>query len=339
MQLFALGLSILPNHRIRWMDFARGICILLVLFVHASAAISVVPVVAPEFLMLINDLFAPFRMPFLMFLSGQLLHLSLRKNISSYIYGKVLAIVWPFFLWSLFIYAAEGRFTIEVIAKTPITAPSVLWYLWFLFSYYIISYFLHHLKVPIVPIVITCLILSSFATDILRVNRFLYLFAFFLLGHLASYYPSRVYLSRAALFVAVGGVISGSYLSAFHFPIKYNPIYAWAPISLIILSLHYAESYRATYASSALEWIGRNSIVFYVSHFGVQVLIARLLGIINVDSPRACYFITFFGALMVGCILQLMRSRFRGIAFLFDLREVLGQRVRNPFRRRGADNI
>lgn len=299
----------MASQRHLWMDFARGICILLVIFLHADPAMSRQGLAVPEAFDLVNRFLDPFRIPFLMLLSGMLLHKSLSKPDRDYVLGKFHLIFWPFLVWSMAVYAAEGRLTWEFVLKTPVTAPSVLWYLWFLCAYYLVALVLVRLRIPLVPVVLVCLVASEVLPSVLRMDRFAALLVFFLLGHLIARggfsMAGRGRLATLGLVAAV----TGGLLSVFYGKIKYDPLFIWAPVGLVGFVLWLAPAYRSSRATAAIEWIGRNSIVFYAAHFPLLIVTSGLLVQAGGRAPAAHY-LAIFGIAVVACAcLQAVRAR------------------------------
>jgi fucose 4-O-acetylase-like acetyltransferase len=306
------------------MDLARGLCILLVILGHAAYVTrDIAGLSFAQSFKIFNDFMDPFRIPFLMFLSGMLLHKSLGKPTREYVLGKFHLIFWPFLIWSLATYAAEDRFTVEYVLKTPFTAPSVLWYLWFLCAYYIIALGLIRFSVPLVPVIIVCIIASGLLPSVLRIDRFAALLAFFLAGH---YVVSQNWAERITPPIAVMGLaaaIAGGVYSAMGHPIKYNPLFVWVPMGLIMFVLWASAFYKPSAASAPFEWIGRNSIVFYAAHFPTLVFTARMLAPDPAWNGSLFYGLIFAWALSVGAMLQLLRERLPIFAALFDFRPIL----------------
>ena len=211
--------------------------------------------------------------------------------------------------------------------KTPISAPSVLWYLWFLSAFYIIALVLLRLSVPLLPVIVLCVIASGFLPSVLRIDRFAALLAFFLAGHLVVTHrlterlTGRIGAPLALLGLAAALV--GGTISALGTPIKYDPLFIWVPFGLIVFVLWGSAYFTPTAVSAPLEWIGRNSIVFYASHFGVLVATAHLID----PDPRwngsLFYGLLFAWALAVGAGLQAFRERVPIGAALFDFRPIL----------------
>ena len=83
--------------RMQWMDFLRGLAVLLVVVLHANSGHIAGDSVG--WWAELNRHLTPFRMPLLMFMSGMLLHRSLAKPLPVYVWGKVAAIAWPLVVW------------------------------------------------------------------------------------------------------------------------------------------------------------------------------------------------------------------------------------------------
>lgn len=310
--------SDLTDNRMTWMDAVRGTCIFLVLVLHAMVAGEQFAAEAPEWFKAANQFFGPYRMPTLMLLSGMLLGRSLQKPMKQYMIGKFSQIYWPFLLWSFLVLLASGQFTIINILKTPISAPTVLWYLWFLTAYYVIAFGLHLRDIPIWPIMIASLLASLILPDFLRMNRFAFLFSFFLAGHLVVLRGLNMQNKEWLAFICLFLFIIGGYLSASGFDIKYKGQYFWAPLSLFLLILWFSSYYSSPVTLKIVEWIGRNSLVFYVSHFPVQLAVTRTLAYFGVMNFWPIFVSALLASLVVGIALQFGRERSPIIASLFD---------------------
>lgn len=83
--------------RMQWMDFLRGLAVLLVVVLHANSGNIAGDSVG--WWSELNRHLTPFRMPLLMLMSGMLLHRSLAKPLPVYVWGKVTAIAWPLVVW------------------------------------------------------------------------------------------------------------------------------------------------------------------------------------------------------------------------------------------------
>lgn len=311
-----------------WMDFVRGICIVLVILLHAMAALEAQwGLAAPAWIENFNLAFAPFRMTTLMFLSGMLLVKSLSKDVGPYITGKLSLIFWPFIFWSLLVLAAEQRFTLEYIVKLPISAPTVLWYLWFICAYYILALVIHRRAIPFMAVAVVALVASLFLPDFLRMSRFAYLFFFFLLGASVHRFPDAVLRSGWAVALAAIATLAGVYLSVSGVRLNYAAEFAWAPVGLVVLILNFSRHYRANLLSPAIEFIGRNSIVYYCVHFPVQWTLVRYSRDLATEQYLLVYALAVAAALVAATVVQLLRARFRIVAATFDASLILPRRA------------
>lgn len=309
--------------RLAWMDFARGLCVALVVFYHAAVYFHQRGLPVPDAFNTLNLFMEPFRIPLLMFLSGMLLHKSLSKQAAPYFKGKFNLIYWPFLVWSPIIYFFEGKLTLEYVLETPITAPSGLWYLWFLTAFYGLAYFIHRWRLPILPIIVVSLVASEFLPSILRMDRFAALLVMFLGGHLVAQHLDRFSGQRLAGLIGLAIAVGGGIWSVTVAPIKYDPVFCVVPLGLIAFILVFARHYATTVLTLPVEWIGRNSIVFYVAHFPVVLFVADRLQHSSGLDPAAMYLGTFAAAMLVGMLLQALRSRTRVVAAFFDFRVLL----------------
>lgn len=318
--------------RLVWMDFARGICILLVIVFHARPAMQVyapMSLTEPFLLDTFNRFFAPYRMPLLMFLSGMLLHKSLAKDTRHYVQGKFTQIFWPFLIFSMLILFVGDRLTLINMLKVPISSPTLLWYLWFLVAFYLLTLAFVKARVPLWAVAVASLALVPFLPDIQRIPRFAFLFFFFLAGHLAMTMMHRSArgtlqlgpLPLGRLTGAIGLVLTviGGYISVTGGSIKYDVLHVWAPLGLAVLMLTVGPLYRTTSATAWLEWIGRNSLVFYVIHFPVQMVTAQFMyGSSGITEFMPIFLSVVMMSLLVSTLLQMARTRFWFVAALFD---------------------
>src|SRR5690606_791284 len=95
------------GRRLDWMDFLRGLSILLVVLHHSTQIVSERVDELPEVFVFISNFFAPYRMPMLMFLSGLLVAGSLQRPAGEYLWGKVRRILWPIIVWTLIYVSAN----------------------------------------------------------------------------------------------------------------------------------------------------------------------------------------------------------------------------------------
>ena len=290
--------------REQWMDVLRGTAAVLIVLSHAL----VLPQVygnsgTPEWALTVDGLVAPFRIPTLMFLSGMLLGPSLAKGPRRYAVGKLRNIAWPYLVWV----AVFGALSWPVWSVAgAVLGGSYLWFLLFLLIYYAAAWGLR--RVP--PLLVVALAFggSVLAPDGSKFGeRLLYLFAVFMAGYLvatrrrwlAALVSSRWTLV-AAVIAAVVHVVS---------PLEYG----YGPQSVLITAAGVVLLARASRgvadhrAMLPLRFAGRNSIVFYVSHYPVIAVVVTVASVVGMDTWGATAVLGAVVALTVATLLSLLR--------------------------------
>jgi fucose 4-O-acetylase-like acetyltransferase len=97
----ALGLSLLQKKRLNWVDYLRGIVVILVVYHHARVGIERSGVEVPEILVTANIVFYSFRIPLFFFVSGIFFAVTLRKlSTKKFITIKFENLLYPYLIWS-----------------------------------------------------------------------------------------------------------------------------------------------------------------------------------------------------------------------------------------------
>lgn len=98
----AFNTSILERKRLEWVDYLRGIAIVLVVYRHALLGIERSSVQVPQFLNDANMIFYSFRMPLFFLLSGIFISKSLVKRSFKELTGiKFEKLLYPYLLWTV----------------------------------------------------------------------------------------------------------------------------------------------------------------------------------------------------------------------------------------------
>lgn len=312
--------------RLRWMDLTRGAAIVLVILHHSidiPAAVFDTPM--PAALVVVDRVFAPFRIPLLMFLSGMLLPRSFRRTTGPYFAGKARGILWPYLVWSLVVLGVAGQLSFGALANVLFYPPTYLWYLWFLLVFYSVAWLLRRLSVPPLPAAAVALIASMFLPEDYRLSRFAFLLAFFLAGWWWAQAESRLTIRESVrrTVICCGLLLATvtAVLSAMGTATRYEVAFAWGTIALIVAVALGLPSDRPRRWAKPAEFVGRNSIVFYVSHYPVIfVLDAGLLPLLGPGHEWVVVLATLTTALAVGIVLSVARGRIPPVNRLFQWR-------------------
>ena len=266
------------------MDLLRGISIILVTFNHAILFTADNSVPVPHTLDVLNEVFAPVRMPLMVFLSGLLVAPSLARGAKAYLRGKFRRVLWPYLAWSVIVlgavYASQIRNGDDIrwsdLSRLLYDPLAHLWFLYDLFAFYMIAL----LTKSISPLWISgCALMMATLTSDYDVRRFFVLLVFFMAGSWASSYRDqwqRLLDSRLATMVAAAGggcVVVAALLGG---GLRYE---AWAvPLVAagIALAIMAARPVAVADVARPVRYIGQNSLIFYLTHwyatsFGVQL--------------------------------------------------------------------
>lgn len=309
------------SRRLTWMDTLRGVAILLVLVLHASAlSLMLSGVDGPIWLQVVNSAVLPYRMQVLMVLSGMLLGASLSKPPGRYVLGKVRSLVWPYVIWSVVYWVAVGQATVPRWHEW--VALSWLWYIFFLATYFAIAPVLVRVPTWIPPLVFWTA--SALVTDPDWTNYLLYA-GYFFAGHAAWSY--RGLIARAYRpWMGVVAVVSTIAFSAAYVAQDFGVTFLvalrreellYAPLNLLgIAGLIVLVRRLPDGGTRILRHVGRNSVVFYLSHYPAQIIVTNALSQAGVSDWRAHVGGGLAVALVVGYALTALR-RFPVVDALF----------------------
>lgn len=295
----------MARKRIQWIDIAKGLGILLVIYGHALGGI-----------MNSNDqlstavLFKPysiiygFHMPLFFFLSGIFATHWVKRNIKLAIKQKVISLVFPYFIWTIItgsIMAAAQSVTnsglgVKDILLSPIAPFSEYWFLYVLFIVFLTFYFGERLIGKKALLVISLLfflirpvIFRYWIFDAFSLN-----FLFFMMGSLVLQHKeiqSFLTFSRLKLIVSMClfVVINIGYLKIISSGIYWESSYAkFLTISVgILMTVYLAQLFeKISILNRTLSWIGQASMAIYVMHLvpiaGARIIALKFLGVTNV---------------------------------------------------------
>lgn len=147
-------MSIPKQNRVDWIDYAKGIGILLVVIGHICRGLIDSSILSPSIARLIDQWIYAFHMPIFFFLSGLLIQRSVAKSLKAFVVDKLKNIAYPYFLWSIIqgvLVSAASQYTnnsiplidiLQIIYK-PIF---IFWFLYVLFIIMIFYKFAYDLK-------------------------------------------------------------------------------------------------------------------------------------------------------------------------------------------------
>lgn len=322
--------------RTAWVDYARAIGIVLVVYGHVARGLfnAGIPVPEPAYA-LVDSVVYSFHMPLFFFLSGLFFLESLNKRGGrQLILSKVDTIVYPYVLWSIVQGSVEaalskftnGKVTWGEVFAFPWAPRAQFWFLYALFLIFVLATILFYVlpKRSAVVLFVLAAILYVAGTQLPR-NVILEFvtqnFVYFLFGVvfyerlMAFDFSSKtVVLAAMAAFVVVQvafhGVLGLNYS---------NKGFASLVVALVSILAVVAVSYRIPPDRFPfVAYVGSNSMAIYLMHIlagsGVRVILKSFLGVQS-----------FAIHLIAGCVVGLLAplavveiTRRLGIPFLFS---------------------
>jgi fucose 4-O-acetylase-like acetyltransferase len=297
-----------------WIDYARGIAIILVLYRHVFEGIKNAGIQVGQYLLIehINIMFFSFRMPLFFIVSGIFLQGSLNKRgLKGFIATKAKTILYPFFLWGIL------QITLQLILKNYVNSNRTIysyldllymprgidqfWYLYALFNVSVIyalfctafkckpatNIFIGAIFFYISILVHQANITLGFLDDILHY------YLFYSIGDLLSKSirdkNKRKYLEswKLLLFMLVPFLLGQYYFLKANLPystmkyeyVEYYEPLLFIPIALIGCTFILMLSFflQEVKAIPWLHALGRHSLYIYVSHVMVIAAVRILM--------------------------------------------------------------
>ena len=284
-----------------WVDYAKAIGIILVVYGHVARGVfnAGLPMDEDNYL-LIDSIIYSFHMPLFFFLSGLFFYDSLiKRGKAGLIVNKVDTIVYPFIVWSLLQGLLEvvlsnytnGEVTLGQVFSLLWSPRAQFWFLYALFLVFVVCSFIYA-KVDrryFLPVFLAFGALYVFKQDMAmgNIGRFIFGNAvFFALGvwfnEIKAFFLAR-YVSLTLLFGAL--FVAGQYL--FHITFGLNWEVGGLPVLVLAnVSIFFMIALSMCLGQFRMDWllfIGASSMTIYLAHIlagsGVRVILSSFMGI------------------------------------------------------------
>lgn len=267
----------------------------------------------------IENFFAPFRMPLLMFLSGMLLSRSLKKPPRRYFEGKLASIGWPYLVWSIIFLTVSHQISFTSLIQILYNSPTYLWYLWFLLAYYIGLWVTIRCRIPMLAVLGLSIVFAFIMPDFMRAARFFYLLTFFVAGDIVSRNMELVVNLVSRIPVIVVALLTAGCtgaLSVYGVEVRYEAVYIIGVASAILILTIVLPKLKVTPRKQWLAFIGKNSLIIYVTHRPVMWITVHLLYNLT-QKYELIYPIMFATAFGVGILLSVVAGKSRVLRAFF----------------------
>ncbi len=304
--------SSLLASRVDWVDYAKGICILLVVMMHSTLGVEKAAG-SGGWLGLVVEFSRPFRMPDFFLISGLFLGLVIDRSWLRYLDRKVVHFIYFYVLWLTiqFAFKTPGWMANGLDGSSPglgladlfavylhsfIEPFGTLWFIYMLPVFFVITRL--GKSIPVVMLGIAAILeILPINTGWLMVDEFAARYVYFLAGYLfASKIFAfadwvRVYPTKAAtallfwavfnavlVFAPVNPLISSTLPTGFdlytysHLPFVSLILGMIGALAIICGSVLLSRLHWAGF----LEYLGRNSIVVYLAFF-LPMAVSRAL--------------------------------------------------------------
>ncbi len=197
----AFNLTQVNHSRLKWVDYVKGIAILLVVYRHVLIGLERSGLAIPSYMVNANMIFYSFRMPLFFILSGMFISSSLSKRpLNRLLYIKFESLLYPYFIWVFLQITVQILFSSFTNAERGLADYGYIFYqprnldqFWYLPALFNVTFFYLLIKTKLRPpasvqllIGITLYFLSSYIHDFSMLSDWMEFYFFFALGDAVS---------------------------------------------------------------------------------------------------------------------------------------------------------
>ncbi len=292
--------------REQWVDYAKGIGIILVVIGHVNRGLDSSGVyLSNSFFKLFDSIIYSFHMPLFFFLSGIFFIKSIeKKNKSDFIIKKIETIAYPYAVWSVaqgLVAVALSKFTnsrtdITSVFSFPFHPIAQFWFLYALFMIFMVSCLIYNKNnftsfLPaMVLMAFIIYIYSDSMGDFLHIDFITKNIVFFFAGSLLSTANSIIYPVHKSIVVLLTASIAFILIQyKFHFVdgMFYDEI-GISTFSVAMVSIVFVFSISLVLSHVGFEplrKIGEYSMIIFLVHIlagsGSRIILSKVFGISN----------------------------------------------------------
>ena len=292
--------------RAEWVDVAKGIGILLVVYFHVQDGIYRSGISAPEYFFYANTMIRGIVMPLFFFLSGMFVERSLSKGIGLFIWDKVKVLLYPYLLWSLLHGGIQvilspytnDKLTVLDLMQIIYKPIAHFWFLQALFLTCIIYAFLKkYLPIYMLLIIALAMYVGKFFLDPGLINNIFRMFLFYVMGSIFAYISNKVQKDiDGAKSTLIAMVFIAFQIAVFHFEIVDWPLVKFITVLIglcFIISL--SINFRGNIISGIIGQLGFLAMPIYLAHVlgsaAARIVLSKVLHLQYISTH-----------LLIGCI-------------------------------------
>ncbi|TWI54829.1 fucose 4-O-acetylase-like acetyltransferase [Pseudomonas duriflava] len=313
------------NSRNLWVDYAKAIGILLVVYGHVIRGLINAGVITVNIKthMLIDSMIYAFHMPLFFFLSGLFFYKSLlSRDRKGVLFNKVDTIVYPYIVWSIIQGVTEvilarytnGSATLGEVFSLLWQPRQQFWFLYILFLTFALSILLYGSKSKKVftPVLLTSALIyvfQEYAPRQLLLDLTIQNFVYFAFGvwfvNIAAAIEAQPARVAVVTLLITAGLQYQFHIVSHHFYMERGLMTLLIAISAIL----FLVSLSMILARHPIQWfvtIGTLSMPIYLMHIlagsGIRVILSKFLHIDNV-------YIHIFGACLIGVMAPIIAAK------------------------------
>jgi uncharacterized membrane protein YcfT len=320
----------LPSERIDWVDYAKGVCIVMVVMMHSTLGVEAA-LGEKGWLHYAVAFAKPFRMPDFFLISGLFLACVIDRDWRTYLDRKVVHFAYFYLLWVTIQFAfkapglaAEHGLTgVAGLYLMSFVEPfGTLWFIYLLPVFFVVTKLARGVPPLIVWLIAAALEIAPIETGWTMVDEFAGRFVYFYTGYilaprmfaLAAYVQQRPTMAVAGLLV--WAVFNGFYVMAGAADLPFVSLTLGLMGAAAVVSLSALMAKRDMFAP--LRYCGTHSIVVYLAFFLPMAASRAVLiktGIIA-DVGTISALVTLAG--VVGALALFWAVRHTSVRFLFE---------------------
>jgi uncharacterized membrane protein YcfT len=318
------------QNRVSWVDYAKGICIVLVVLMHSTLGVEN----AAGGLSWLHDFIAwakPFRMPDFFLISGLFLASRIDRPWREYLDSKVLHFAYFYILWMTIQFATKGYGLYQAnglggllgdYALGFVEPFGTLWFIYMLAVFFVVVKATRFVPPLIIFLIGAALEMAPIETGYMVIDEFAARFVYFFAGYWMA--ASVFKFAQGVNFKSVPVIISGLFIWAVGNTMMVRTGYAAMPGFSLALGFIGASAVVSmgvllskTRLAAPLRYAGENSIVIYLAFFLYMAGTRSLLLKYNVISDLGSVALLTTAAGVVGPILLFWATRHTRLSLLF----------------------
>lgn len=316
--------------RLDWVDYAKGICIIMVVMMHSTLGVEAAAG-HRGFMHAVVEFAKPFRMPDFFLISGLFLARVIDRDWRTYIDRKVVHFAYFYILWVTiqFLFKAPGfaaehgaAYVVKMYLLSFVDPFGTLWFIYLLPIFFVVTKLTQRVPAAAIWIIGAALELAKIHTGWTVIDEFAARFVYFYSGYLLAGYVfsfareveghAGVALVGLAMWALVNG--AGTYTGVANWPLL-SLIFGFAGCAAIVVVSALLAKMRWL---DAIRYCGEHSLVVYLAFF-LPMAASRILllksGIIT-DIGTISLIVTICG--VVGALAWWWAVRSTPARFLFD---------------------